>query len=189
MIGASLGGLSAVSRVLSALPPGYALPVALAQHRVEVTEDVDGLARYLGGMCMLPVKEAEDKDEFAAGRVLVAPAGYHMLIEDGSVALSTEAAVSYARPSVDVLFESAAQAYGSGVLAVVLTGSSRDGAAGAEAVRGAGGQVLVQDPETAESQAMPRAAMAAAKPQAILTLDEIGELLGGLVPARARGGR
>jgi two-component system chemotaxis response regulator CheB len=187
VVGASLGGLHAVGALLAALPPGFSLPVALAQHRIDAGSD--GLADYLEGMCSLTVREAEDKDELTPGTVLVAPSGYHMLVEPGSVALSTEGAVSFARPSVDVLFESAAQAYGASVLAIVLTGANTDGAAGAAVVRAAGGRVIVQDPETAESQAMPRAAIAAARPHAVLPIEGIAGTLTRLARVRARGGR
>jgi two-component system chemotaxis response regulator CheB len=125
-------------------------------------------------MCALPVREAYDKARVAEGGIWFAPADYHLLVEaDGTLALSVDEPVNYSRPSIDVLFESAAVAYGPGLLAVVLTGASADGAAGAECVRRAGGTVIVQAPESAEIPLMPQAAITRGNPQFIGSLAEL----------------
>ncbi len=175
VIGASLGGLRAVETLLGGLPAGFPLPVAIIQHR-EAGSD-DRLSDLLQGHAALPVGEAEDKEAIAPGRVYLAPADYHLLVENGHFALSTEPPVWFARPAIDVLFESAAEARGAQVIGVVLSGSNEDGARGLAAVRRCGGIAVVQDPATAESSAMPNAAIAAAKPDEILPLEGIAPFL------------
>jgi two-component system chemotaxis response regulator CheB len=128
----------------------------------------------------LPVLEAEDKMPLAAGHVYLAPADYHLLVGSMEFSLSTEAPVGFARPSIDVLFESASAAHGSKTLGVVLTGASADGAEGAAKIRERGGTVVVQDPETAECPVMPRAAIAADAASSILPLEAIPGLLADL---------
>lgn len=183
VIGASLGGLSALRSVLHGLPADYSLPVVIVQHRgYQNDHGADLLAQALSRFGPLAVRDAEDKGPVEAGTVFLAPAGYHLMLEDRHFALSTESVVSYARPSIDVLFESAAQAYGRGVVAVVLTGTGRDGADGARAVQAAGGQVLVQDPLEAEAPAMPRAALEALGQERGLPLVEIARELALLRP-------
>jgi two-component system chemotaxis response regulator CheB len=157
--GASLGGLHALGLLLQGLPAGFAAPIVIVQHRGKDPDDA--LCRLLRGRSQLPVSEPIDKERIVPGRVYIAPADYHLLLERGSFALSTEAPVHYARPSVDVLFESAAESYGPGVVGVVLTGANYDGAAGAAKIQRCGGRIIVQDPETAESRPMPLAAIAA----------------------------
>lgn len=183
VIGASLGGLSALRSVLHELPANYSVPVVIAQHRGQENDHgSDLLGQALSRFGPLAVHDAEDKGPVEAGKVFLAPAGYHLMLEDHHFALSTESVVSYARPSIDVLFESAAQAYGRGVVAVVLTGTGRDGADGARAVQAAGGHVLVQDPLEAEAPAMPRAVLAALGQQRGLPLAEIARELALLRP-------
>ena len=184
VIGTSAGGLDALHRVLGALPAGFPAPVVVVQHRQAGTADL--LSELLDRRCALPVAEAEDKAELVPGRVLVAPGGYHLLVERGSVALSVDEPVKFSRPAIDVTFESAADAYGSDVVAVVLTGANDDGAEGLAAVRRAGGFTVVQDPATAERAEMPEAARLAARPQAVLGLDEIGPLVARLAAGAAR---
>jgi two-component system chemotaxis response regulator CheB len=138
------------------------------------------------------VVEPDDKDRILPGHVYLAPAGYHMLVERGSVALSTDAPIWFARPSIDVLFESVADAYGPRTVAVVLTGANQDGAAGAEAIRNAGGRVLVEDPSSAVSPELPRAALARFTPDAVLPLAAIPAKLTewcGTTRAAAQNGR
>jgi two-component system chemotaxis response regulator CheB len=159
VIGTSLGGLHALQVVLGGLPRGFALPIVIVQHRGKHPDD--GLSRLLRAHCGLKVSEPLDKERIDPGHVYVAPADYHLLVERGFLALSTEAPVNYARPAIDVLFESAAQSYGGGVIGVVLTGANHDGAAGAARIQARGGRVLVQDPASAESGPMPLAALAA----------------------------
>lgn len=175
VIGASLGGLHALERVLHALPTGFSLPILVVQHRSE--EGPALLAGLLGRHSPLPVSEAEDKSELKPGCVLVAPAGYHALVEPGHVSLSTEAEVRYSRPSIDVALQTASEAYGERAVGVVLTGANDDGAQGLAEIRRRGGVAIVQDPEDAESRSMPDAAIAAADPQWILGLEEIGARL------------
>jgi two-component system, chemotaxis family, protein-glutamate methylesterase/glutaminase len=175
IIGASWGGLAAVGEVLRGLPADFDVPVLVVQHRSEDAEEL--LADLLDRAGPLPVREAEDKQPLVPGTVAVAPAGYHVLVEDDHLALSTEGLVRYSRPSIDVAFESASLACGDGVVGVVLTGNNDDGAAGLAAVRRRGGIAIVQDPETAERRAMPDAALAAARPQVVARLEEIAPLL------------
>jgi two-component system chemotaxis response regulator CheB len=159
VIGTSLGGLNALQVILGGLPRGFGTPIVVVQHRGKHPDEA--LSRLLGAHCPLTVREPLDKDRIESGHVYVAPADYHLLVERGTLALSTEAPVNYARPSIDVLFESAAESYGSGVLGVVLTGANHDGAAGAARIQARGGRVMVQDPNGAESRPMPLAAIAA----------------------------
>ena len=178
VIGASMGGLEALEVILGGLPKDFPLPVVIVQHRGKDADD--SLRALLQHRCALTVCEPEDKEELVSGRVYIAPADYHLLVEKGSLALSTEAPVNHARPSVDVLFDSAADAYGSQVVGVILTGRGQDGARGALRVKQRGGFVIVQDPATAEARAMPDCAMAATKVDNILPLPEIAAFLASL---------
>ncbi len=174
-IGASLGGLQAVRTVLSALPATFRLPLALVQHR---TADAgDELAFVLGEACALPVREAEDKAAIEPGALFIAPPGYHLMVEDDHFALSTEDPVGWARPSIDVLFETAAETFGPRLIAVVLSGTGEDGAAGLAEVERHGGTAIVQAPDSAYANGMPRAAQAAAANEATLPLMFIGPYL------------
>jgi two-component system chemotaxis response regulator CheB len=175
IIGASWGGLHAVSAVLGGLPATFGVPVLVVQHRSEDAGDM--LAGLLDRAGPLPVMEAEDKQPLEGGSVRVAPPGYHVLVERDHLALSTDAKVHFSRPSIDVALESAADAFGSGVVGVVLTGNNDDGAAGLAEVRRRGGMAIVQNPDTAERPAMPEAARAAADPQVVVSLAEIAPLL------------
>lgn len=170
-LGASLGGLDALQRILSALPAPLGAAIVIAQHR---RRDPDSqLCGLLGRRCRLPVSEPEDKTPLEPNNVYLAPADYHLLVEPGWLALSVDAPVCYARPSIDVLFESVADAYGSAALGVMLTSSNHDGADGLAAIEKAGGSVLVQDPSTAESPVGPQAALAKLRGGAALSLDQI----------------
>ncbi|MBI4515666.1 MAG: chemotaxis protein CheB [Deltaproteobacteria bacterium] len=175
VIGASLGGTRALQAVLPALPAGFPLPIAVVLHRSADSEA--GLGSALQQDCRLTVVEAEDKQEIERGHVYLAPAGYHLLIEGGHCALSIEEPVNFALPSIDVLFESAADSCGERVVGVVLTGNSSDGAEGLATIKRHGGLVIVQDPATAEGTIMPAAAIAATKVDEILPLIEIGPFL------------
>jgi two-component system, chemotaxis family, protein-glutamate methylesterase/glutaminase len=170
VVGTSLGGLQALREMLGLLPGDLPAPLLIVQHRVKEGE---GLCELLQSASALPVVEPEDKDELRPGQVYLAPADYHLLVEPGAVALSTDAPVNHARPSIDVLFESAADAYGPAVVAVVLTGASDDGARGALRIRQRGGTVIVQDPATAVSPIMPNAASARASIARSHSLPEI----------------
>ena len=178
-VGASWGGLHAVSQLLSALDPNLPAAVVVALHRAA---EATGLAEALQEHTQLVVTEAEDKDDLVRGHVYVAPSDYHLLVEsDGSLALSTDERVQFARPSIDVLFESAADAYRERCVGVVLTGLNEDGAAGLARIKELGGVAIVQDPRTAERGEMPTAAIAATTADVILPLDEIGLFLHGLL--------
>lgn len=133
----------------------------------------------------MPVEEPEDKDPIAEGRVYLAPRDYHLLIEKGNFALSTEAPVYFARPSIDVLFESAAEAYREKVVGIILTGANGDGARGLARIKAAGGLTLVQEPATAQAPEMPQAAIAAGIDR-ILPLHEIAPFLNNLCRVAAR---
>jgi len=144
------------------------------------------LSRLLQRQTGWIVRDAEDKDRLASSTVYLAPAGYHLLVEEaGHLALSTEGPVRFARPSIDVLFESAAAAYRTGVVGVVLTGTNDDGAAGLAAIVARGGHAVVQDPATAERPAMPLAALATGINAAVLPLDDIGPYIGRLCSTEA----
>jgi len=175
-IGASWGGLQAVERVLEALPADFGAAVVVAQHR-----QADGansrLEKLLDARCSLPVREAEDKQALRPGSVLVAPADYHLYVDHGSVSLSVDAPLNYSRPSIDVLFSSASDAYGERAAGVVLTGANADGAEGLARIAARGGTAIVQDPETSVRREMPDAALAATPGARVLALREIGALL------------
>ena len=157
-VGCSWGGLAAAGRLLEALPDAFVVPTVIVQHRSEAPS---ALAELLSRHTARPVAEPDDKEEVRPGHVYVAPPGYHLLVDRSRFSLATEAPVRYSRPSVDVLFESAAGAYGRRLAAVVLTGANDDGAAGLARVAAVGGLAMVQDPATAERSAMPAAALAA----------------------------
>ena len=179
-IGASWGGLEAIGRLLARLPAGFAAAVVVVQHRGASTPD--GVMRhYLEQRCSLEVIDAEDKLPLEEGRVYLGPPDYHLLVDDGFLGLSLEAPVAYSRPSVDVLFESAADSYGAGLVAVVLTGANDDGSRGVVAVKRAGGTVLVQDPEQAERREMPDAAIATGAIDGVHGVEELATRLTGLV--------
>ena len=175
-VGTSVGGLHALIALLGELPSTFPLPMVVVQHR---TPDVrSGLAKVLQDHTPLTVVEADDKDTIEPGHVYLAPADYHLLIEaDRTLALSTEGAVHYARPSIDVLFESAADVYRETLIGVVLTGASADGARGAQRIKQWGGCLVVQDPTTAESRVLPDAVLAAVKADTVVPLDRIAASL------------
>lgn len=182
-IGGSWGGTAAVRTVLRALAPSFTTPVVVVLHRAAQSND-ELLERLLADGVSRRVCEADDKSPLAAACVYVAPADYHLLVEDGRLALSTDAPVRFSRPSIDVLFESAADAYGPGLVAVVLTGANDDGADGVRRVLDRGGRVVVQDPDGAERSDMPSAAIAAAGGRAeVVALDGIAAHLTGMVGA------
>lgn len=159
VIGASQGGVQAVTELLRHLPADFTTPIAVTLHRERSSDSF--LASALGRGVAFTVLEATDKAPLAPRHVFVAPADYHLLIERGHCALSTEPPVRFSRPSIDLLFESAADAYGPALTAIVLTGANDDGARGAVAVVQRHGCVLVQSPDTADTPVMPRAALAA----------------------------
>lgn len=171
VVGTSLGGLHALEVLLPGLPKGFPASVAVVQHRHKDSENT--LSFFLQQHSSLPLKEPEDKEAIVPGQVYLAPADYHLLVEPGSFALSTEAPVEYARPSIDVLFESAAEAYAEKVIGVILTGANQDGAQGLAKIKAHGGLAVVQEPATAFSPTMPQAAIALVRVDWILPLSEI----------------
>jgi two-component system, chemotaxis family, protein-glutamate methylesterase/glutaminase len=176
VVGASWGGLHAVGGLLDGLPERLELAFAVAQHRGPESRR-GGLEELLQAHTTYPVREAADKERIEPGHVYVAPPDYHLLVEPGSFSLSTDERVNFARPSIDVLFESASDAYGARLIGIVLTGANRDGAAGLARIKQRGGVALVQDPREAEAPTMPEAALAATDADAILSLAEIGRFL------------
>ncbi|MGI8836731.1 MAG: chemotaxis protein CheB [Pyrinomonadaceae bacterium] len=182
-IGTSTGGLKALQTLLSGLTADFLLPVVIVQHRGSGPEN--GLCEFLGSSSSLPVSEPEDKEPVLPGRVYLAPRDYHLLIENRSFALSTDHAIAFARPSIDVLFECVADEYGDRAIGVILTGASRDGARGLAKISSQGGVTVVEKPESATSAEMPRAALVATKADWVLSLEEIAPRLEKLVSAVA----
>lgn len=175
VIGASWGGLAALESVLGGLPADFRTPIAVAQHRSG--EGSARLASLLSSHSELPVVDVDDKQPVECGRVYLAPPDYHLLVEPDGFALSVDDAVLHSRPSIDVLFESAADVYRERVVAVVLTGANEDGAHGAAAVKRLGGYLIVQNPVEAERPEMPRAALHAVDPDRVLSLAAIAPAL------------
>jgi two-component system, chemotaxis family, protein-glutamate methylesterase/glutaminase len=179
VIGCSMGGMRALHTILGSLPRNFPVPIAVAQHRYKTSNEA--LPSYFRRHTELDVVDALDKQWVAPGTVYLAPADYHLLVErndgKGELSLSVDAAVAYSRPSIDVLFESAADAYGVSLIGVVLTGANADGARGASRIKQQGGFVIAQDPASAESPAMPEAAIATGRVDRILPLERIGPFL------------
>ena len=171
VVGASFGGFDALKTVLSMLPAAFPIPLAIVQHQ---SAPGNGLAPLLQRYSPLVVVDAEDKDDLLPGFAYLAPPGYHLLVERGSLALSVDPPVQYARPSIDVLFESAAEVYGPEVVGVILTGTGRDGANGLTQIKRRGGIAIVQDPVTSRRAAMPEAALASTPVDLVLPLNKIG---------------
>ena len=182
-MGVSSGGVTALKLLLGQLPKDFPVPVVLVQH---ISPDADdGLARLLNQLCLVRVKEADEEELIEAGTVYIAPPNYHLLLEKGGfLSFSADSRVSYARPSVDVLFLSAAQAFGEGVVGVILTGANFDGSAGLKAIKAHGGIAVVQDPADAQAPQMPQAALAAVNADFVLPLAAIAPLLCELVSGR-----
>ena len=176
VIGASAGGLAAVSTILSEIKSTFCVPILLAQH---ISPHVEShLANHFQSKTTLTVKEAEDKDPIKRGNLYIAPPNYHLLVEfDGCTALSIDPPVNYSRPSIDVLFESAADYFGKELIGIILTGANSDGAAGLKRIKERGGMTVVQSVETAEAQAMPQAAIAAVDVDHIIPLESIAHFL------------
>lgn len=184
VIGASWGGLHAVSVILAALPSTMTTPVAVVQHRARESDGL--LAGLLQHVTSRMVCDVEDKQPLRDGHVFLAPPDYHLLVDDdGLFSLSVDAAVRFSRPSIDVAFTSAAEALGPAAIGVLLTGANDDGARGLRRIVDRGGQALVQEPATAEVRTMPEAGLAhlAGAPGerwSIAPLDEIGPRIAAL---------
>ncbi len=186
-IGSSWGGLAAMSTLLGGLPGDFSLPIVVVQHRSSDSDRL--LAELLQDTTDLTVSEVEDKDPLTAGTVHIAPANYHVLIDDGLLSLTLEEPVRFSRPSIDVMFTSAADAYGSGAIGVVLTGANEDGAQGLSDIVKRGGRGLVQDPRSAEIAVMPHAALKAVPSAEVLPLERLAPRLIVLSHERARVGK
>lgn len=185
VIGGSWGGFDALCKLLSTMPKHGSTPFVVALHRSPRSKD-GRLERMLAEGVQLDVITVEDKTQLEPGCVHLAPADYHLLIEDGSLALSTEALVQCSRPSIDVLFDSAAQEYGAGVVGIVLTGANSDGAAGIAAIKAHGGSTMAQDPSTAVKPAMPQAAINTGQVDFVGTVPQIARKLAGLLGVAMR---
>jgi len=176
VIGVSMGGLQALKAILPCLPKGFVIPVVIVLH--QSTTVGSSLASLLDGVFEIDVKEAELNEKVEAGYVYLSSPGYHLLIEqDKTFALSIDPPVNFSIPSIDVLFESAAEAYGDGLVGIILTGANADGSQGLKVLGQRGGLTVVQDPDTAEAKTMPEAAIAAADVRCIIPLSEMGEFI------------
>ena len=176
VIGASAGGIKAIRTILSTLPADFPMAVIIVLH-VQATQG-KFLTRYLDSLYEIKVKEADEKEEIMPGIVYIAPANYHLLIEeDRTFSLSVDEYVNYARPSIDVLFETAADVYKKKLIGIVLTGGNSDGSLGLKRIEESGGFTIIQDPKTAETDSMPQSAIAQCKTARIVSLKEIGPLL------------
>lgn len=176
VIGASAGGIDALLRLLPGLPPAPPYPVVIVLHLPDDRES--RLAEVFQQHLSLPVQQAEDKAQLKAGHVYFAPPGYHLSIEnDRSLSLSQEEPVHFSRPSIDILMESAADAYGANLCGMLLTGASHDGAAGLAKIGAAGGLTIVQEPADAEISTMPAAAIRARRPEKIMPLNQMRAIL------------
>ena len=176
VIGASAGAIDALSSILPHLPEHYPFPIMVVVHIPGDQKSL--LAELFSAKCQMRVQEPDDKEPIRPGVIYLAPPDYHLLVEqDRVLSLSNEEPVSYCRPSIDVLFDSAADAYKNAVVGVILTGANHDGAEGLKQIAEAGGTALVQDPETAFATAMPAAALAACPKSQKMELNQIAEYL------------
>lgn len=179
VIGCSAGGIAALQHLFASLSPQLALPILVVCHFGD--RDIAGLCSLLGRGATMPVVEAREREVAAPGKIHIAPGGYHLHVErNGAFALSVDEKVCYCRPSIDVMFESAAWCHGRALVGVILTGANDDGAAGLQAVRRNGGRAIVQTPEDAVAPEMPRAALALAGADFVVPLPEIGPTVNGI---------
>ena len=176
VIGGSSGSMQALLTILDEIHHAFSIPILFVSHLCK--EDDGDLVRYLSKHLRFPVREAEDKLAIAAGTLYTGPANYHLMIESNAeLALSIDAKVNWARPSIDVLFESAARAFGASTMAVLLSGANQDGAAGMELIQRRGGLCIVQDPASAECEVMPAAAIRRLESSLVLSPVAIGQML------------
>lgn len=186
VIGASAGGLRALKTLLPRLPKDFPCPLLIVQHISPQSDSY--MSTMLNEASQIQVKEADEKEKVMPGTAYIAPPDYHLLVEyDHTLSLSADEKVNYSRPSIDVLFDSAADTFGPSLIGIILTGANSDGAEGLRAVKKRGGYTIVQDPEDAESKTMPLEAIKLVKPHSILTLTEIIHLLlkpGFVLPAK-----
>ncbi|WP_406698003.1 chemotaxis protein CheB [Singulisphaera sp. Ch08] len=176
VIGASAGAVDALSVILPALPRDYPLPLMVVVHLPADKKSI--MVDLFRAKCRLDVREADDKEPIRGATAYFAPPDYHLLVEpDRRLSLSSEEPVHYCRPSIDVLFETAVDAYGAGLLGIILTGANDDGARGLRAVHAAGGTALVQRPDLAYASIMPQAALDACPEARSVSLEEIATYL------------
>ncbi len=184
VIGASAEAIASLSQLLPPLGPDYPLPILVTMH--VPPDQPNGVPALLQTKSRVAVKEAEDKEPILPGTVYFAPPDYHLLVEaDGHLSLSSEEPVNFSRPSIDVLFESAAETYGPALLALVLSGANHDGARGACAVSKAGGTVLVQTPDSAMARTMLESTLAACPEARAMSLSDINNLLAARRPGES----
>lgn len=178
-IGVSSGGIAALEKILPALDRDFSMSVCIVQHLSPQSENY--LPVHFATRCRIKVKEAEDKEIAELGVVYFAPPNYHLMLEtERTLALSVEERVNFSRPSIDVLFETAAEAYGDELIGIILTGANADGARGLATIKNNGGLAIVQSPESAEAPTMVEAALRATTVDHVLELEEIGPLLNSL---------
>jgi len=180
VIGVSAGGFNALCHLLPLLPDNFPLAIVVLQHRGENFDvnDDDFLVTYLQRLCIMPVHEAKQRESIEAGRIYIAPAKYHLLIEKERLfSLSLEPPINFSIPSIDVLFNSASRCYKNQLIGLILTGANSDGSLGLKAIHDNGGLTLVQSPDTAEVATMPQAAINAHKVDYVLSLNDIAIFL------------
>jgi len=176
VIGVSAGGLEALKKILPELPADFPVPVIVIQHRHPFSDE--SLEKAMDDQCRVKVEQINDKTSIKPGYVYFAPPNYHVMIEeDMTFSLTLDPAVNFSRPSIDVLFESAAETFGNKLIGIVLTGANKDGSEGLAQIKKKGGLAIVQDPDTAEVDVMPLSAIAATKVDYILKLELIAEML------------
>jgi len=175
-IGVSAGGLRALMEIFKNLQSDFPIPFIVTQHMYPLEDSC--LAELLNRATLLNVKEASDKEEIKAGYIYLAPPDYHLLVErNETISLSNEEKVNHSRPSIDVMFESAAYAWGPGLIGIILTGANNDGSAGIKIIKEFGGLTIAEDPMTAEHPVMPMFAINTGKIDKVLTLGEINDFL------------
>jgi two-component system chemotaxis response regulator CheB len=176
VIGCSMGGITALEKLLSPLPSSFSIPIVIVQHISPVSENY--LVDILNDSCNLIVKEVDEKEKIKKGHIYIAPPDYHVLIEtDFTFTLSLEDKVNFSRPSIDVLFETAADCCKNKTIGIILTGANNDGASGLKKIKNAGGITIVQEPIEAKISTMPKAAIKSTGPHYILKLEKITGLL------------
>lgn len=172
VIGVSAGGMNALGKILPELPADFPLPLMIVQHVSPLSDNY--MIRHFNTRSQITVKEADEKEKIKAGHAYFAPPNYHLLVEKNfSFSLSVEERVNFSRPSIDVLFETAIDAYCSSLIGIILTGANNDGSKGLKKIKDCGGFTIVQDPAEAEVPAMPESAIRLAMPDKILKLDQI----------------
>jgi two-component system chemotaxis response regulator CheB len=176
VIGTSAGGLRALTSLLENIPPGYGIPLIIVQHRAKDSRDL--FEDILQGRCNIPVKQADEKEMIRKGIAYTAPPDYHLLVEmDKTFSLSADAPVKFSRPSIDVLFDSAALAYRDKLVGIILTGANDDGADGITSIRRNGGLTIAQDPLEAQFTPMPQASIETGDVMHVWTLREIRDFM------------